>query len=210
MRLRMFSKKNQELKNILYFLIPTITVLFLVISMIVLINSMRLLNDNDIEKDCLLNSEKNISECLKSDTKKILVPNLIDKEYNSLKDLFEGSENFRILISSREYSDDIEKNHIISQTPLEGETIEQGSIVSVVLSLGKKLSTLPNIEGLTLSEASIKLSNESFIPEKMDYNSDTVDYGLVIGYKDYDVGKSLETGSRIKIIVSKGKEAKSS
>ena len=95
---------------------------------------------------------------------------------------------------------------IISQTPSQGEKLSKGSIISVDLSLGKKSRILPEIVGLNLAEASEKVASEGFIPENIDSFDENVEAGLVIGYKDHMVGETLDAGSKVSIIVSKGKQ----
>ncbi|MBU8877779.1 Stk1 family PASTA domain-containing Ser/Thr kinase [Bacillus sp. FJAT-29790] len=61
------------------------------------------------------------------------------KEYN-VKGLQEYEESTGLVIdmSMEDYSDDIPKEHVISQNPLPGAVLSRGNIVKVVLSKGKK------------------------------------------------------------------------
>ena len=58
----------------------------------------------------------------------------------------------KILVKS-EYSDTVEKDHVISQSPAAGMEVSDGDAISIVLSKGTKQSQVPSIIGFTLTEA---------------------------------------------------------
>ena len=48
---------------------------------------------------------------------------------------------------------------VISQSPLAGEEVKQGREIWVLVSKGQDLATIPDVEGMTLKEASIEFQN---------------------------------------------------
>ena len=81
----------------------------------------------------------------------------------------------------------------------------KGSIIAVVVSKGPSVRELPAIKNLSLSDASVAVTEAGFIPRKSEEAfSDEVPAGSVIGYKRYEEGDMMEYGTIIEIVVSKG------
>jgi len=59
-------------------------------------------------------------------------------------------------VAGSDYSDTVKEGGILSQTPIAGEFLDDGAVVSVVLSLGEE-PLMPNLEGLSESVARTKL-----------------------------------------------------
>lgn len=134
---------------------------------------------------------------------KIAVPNLVGQNYKMLQT--QSHPDYQVLISSEEFNDNINEGLIISQTPSFTEQMEKGSTILVTVSKGSKIRTLPSIIGLSISDASQKVTSAGLIPiQKQEYN-DTVLPGVVIGYDGHNPGDSIEYGSEVGVIVSKGK-----
>lgn len=134
---------------------------------------------------------------------KIAVPNLVGKNYKTIQS--QPHSDYQVLISSEEFNDNVNEGLIISQTPSSSEQMEKGSAILVTISKGSKIRTLPAITGLPISDASQKVTSSGLIPtQKQEYN-DTVLPGVVIGYSEHNSGDSMEYGSEVSIIVSKGK-----
>ena len=148
--------------------------------------------------------ETNEEESVK--TEKISVPNLVGKNFKKLQEeVSSGSTQYNIvMLPNEEFNDNVGEGCIISQNPSYGEEMTSGGTIAVTVSKGSKERTLPNIQGQTVSEASLALSELSFVPVEIRENSTTVAEGLVIGYKDHKPGDVMEYGSQISILVSKG------
>lgn len=136
----------------------------------------------------------------------IEVADLIGENFENLQKELSNSGDYTILKSSDDFSDTIKNGCIMEQTPKSGEFIEKGTAIIVTVSKGPKMRTLPSISGLTLSEASLKLSSEGFSPEQINEYSDTIPAGYVIGYKSQNAGDQLEYGSTVTIAVSQGNQ----
>ena len=198
--IRSSNKDNRKLTNFL-----GISVAFIVsfIALIVLWNAYS--NYSYLGADEV--KESSISN-LRSDDgmeEKINVPDLTNINFNDAKSLGETTGNYKLLLSERIFNDDVKEGCIISQTPKSGENISKGSNIIVSISKGPKMQKLPQIEGLTLPEASFALSKAGLLPVKVEEYSDTILEGRVIGYSGHSVGDLLEHGEEVTIIVSKGK-----
>mgnify|MGYP005773989565 CR=1 FL=1 len=139
-----------------------------------------------------------------SESARIIVPDIVGKNYQDVNSQAQSIGDYQILIMSEEFNDTVEQGCIITQTPKPGDKIDKGSAIVVTVSKGLKERQLPQIAGLSLSDASVKLSQAGFIPIQTQSYSDTIKEGNVIGYYDRKPFDKLEYGSEVKIVVSKG------
>ena len=149
-------------------------------------------------------SQPSTSSLLPSQTK-VQVPDLVGKDYKTIKS--KPSSEYQVLLSSEEFSESVNEGIIISQVPGASEQMDQGSAILVTVSKGKKMRKLPEITGLTISDASQKVTSAGFVPIQKQEYSDTVPSGAVIGYDGHNAEDMAEYGSEISILVSKGKQA---
>ena len=160
-------------------------------------NNLELNKSNDSDQD---KAVEDISEQQKSE--KIIVPNLIEKNYKKLQQ--DQFLEYRLVLLSEDFSDNISEGCIISQSPSQGEEINKGSTIAVTVSKGSKKRSLPDIKGKTLSEASSLITAEKLIPVSTLEFSAEYEEGIVMGYRDYSVGDKLDYGSTVVIVVSRG------
>lgn len=158
-----------------------------------------------IESD-LASSEYVYTEASENTEGKITVPDLASVSLSKAKEQANATYEYKIVSQSEEYSDDVAEGCIISQNPEAGTSVNKGTSILVVVSKGPKMRQLPEIKGLTLSEASLTLTSAGFEPQLSYQYSDTVEDGIVIGYESNNTGDSLEKGSKVNIVVSKGRE----
>ena len=112
-------------------------------------------------------------------TKKVNIPNLVDKtaevaenEINSLKLKIEKEE----VASST-----VEAGKVISQEPpyKEGEKVEEGSTIKVVVSKGPETIALPRFVGSTIEDVRETAKEIGIILKEENQSSDTVETGYV-------------------------------
>ncbi|WP_195250795.1 Stk1 family PASTA domain-containing Ser/Thr kinase [Romboutsia sp. 1001713B170207_170306_H8] len=103
----------------------------------------------------------------------------------------------------RDYSDTVEVDHVISQSPFSGTEVSKGDTITIVLSQGQKQSEVPSIVGLTLTEAEQILgqNNMKLGNIKREYNS-SYEEGIVIKQNPTS-GSGV---SSVDVVVSKGPE----
>lgn len=85
---------------------------------------------------------------------KFLVPNLVDTDISSAKDILTTNQ-LQLGTTSSAFSDTIDKNSVISQDPEADTTTTQNSKVNLIISKGPeaKYTTVPNLIGLSESDA---------------------------------------------------------
>lgn len=107
-------------------------------------------------------------------------------------------------------SSDYPAGQIISQTPAAGSSVAKNTKVTYIISKGTSTVQVPDMAGDTLGEAQVKL-HEVGLGSTTDYAYDNnVSEGLVI-YSSPAGGSSVEAGSSVKLIISKGvKQSESS
>ena len=96
----------------------------------------------------------------------------------------------------------------MAQDPPAGSKVsqEEDIIISVTVSKGPQMRELPKVEGLTVDQAAADIAKQGLLATAEYTYSDKVAEGRVIGYKSHQVGDTVEYGTNITIIVSKGKE----
>ena len=105
-------------------------------------------------------------------------------------------------------SETVEKGRVISQNPTPNSHVEPGTAVDLVISSGKtssELVTVPNLKGLTASEAEQQLAALGLVGESKQDSSDTVEAGKVCD-QDPAVNSQVEAGSKVTYTVSTGKK----
>ena len=99
----------------------------------------------------------------------------------------------------------------MTQNPPAGSHVTEndksaGITISLTISKGAQMRELPSVEGLTLEKASEDIAAQGLIGEaEYAYNNKYAE-GIVVGYKDKSVGETVEYGTKVIVIVSKGKE----
>lgn len=117
-----------------------------------------------------------------------------------------NSLNMDISIDTEEsYSDDIEKDRVISTNPSEGTTLRSGDSVTLVISSGPEPVKIPKVSGKTLDEAKEILDEAGLSTEVSYENSDTVEVEKVIGTSPKE-GEEVADGTKVTIVISKGKK----
>lgn len=102
-------------------------------------------------------------------------------------------------------SDEIEEGLIASQTPDEGETIEEGDTVTVMLSSGKPTGQVPSLVGRPYDEDSIRalLEASNYQLGSVTYQESDAEEGEIIN-QDPGAGTEAEEGTSVNVVVSKG------
>ncbi len=137
------------------------------------------------------------------------IPNYVGKNIDEVTKLSDSDEKFEVYkVYSDEYSDEFAQGVIISQDPPAGSAINQEDsiIISVTVSKGKQMRELPQINGKSLDQAAQSIAEQDLLATAEYQYSDSVAEDYVIGYKSHQAGDTVEYGTNVTIIVSKGKE----
>lgn len=138
-----------------------------------------------------------------------VVPNYVGMKY---EDVVKAAASDDSVVVYRDYNDAYSDKYadgvVMQQYPPAGSKVEQedGITVSVTVSLGAQMRELPAIQGNKIDEAAQSLADAGLLATAEYQYSDTVAENRVIGYKNHVAGDTLESGSNIIIIVSKGRQ----
>lgn len=138
-------------------------------------------------------------------SKVVVVPHLENIELSKAKEQLEKI-GLKMVVSEQIHNDTFEKGAVISQEPEAGAKIEEGETVYLVISLGQKITEVPNIVGLKLEEAEKILKEENLkfgiIDEKY---SDEVAKDKIITQRP-ESGEIVPFNTPVYVIVSLGVE----
>lgn len=137
------------------------------------------------------------------------IPNYVGKTYEEVAQLAEGDPSITVYKNyTDDYSDEYAEGVIMAQNPPAGSKVlqEDGILISVTVSKGTQMRELPKIEGLDIDKAASDLASKGLLATAEYQYSDTVAEDVVIGYKNHETGDTLEYGTNVTIIVSKGAE----
>ncbi len=142
-----------------------------------------------------------------SEEEPVEVPDMRNQNYQHWEKRTQSGElDFKLKISSRVFDANAAEGIIISQVPEPGETVQPGGTVSVTVSNGSATRTLPDYTGSSFADFQAVLTENGFVPLKEEQRSSDVEQGFVIGYKDHEVGDTLDYGSTVTVLVSAGAE----
>ncbi len=137
------------------------------------------------------------------------IPDFVGKTYKEAQDEAEQTDELTVYLDTAEsFSDKYEEGVIMEQSPKAGQPLTANGdySISVKVSKGSQMRTLPNIDKKSVNSVAKTLSDNSFVVDA-DYQYSThIDKDMVIGYKDLKAGDKLEYGSTVTIIVSKGEK----
>lgn len=109
---------------------------------------------------------------------------------------------------SEQYHDSIPKGNVISYSPGNGSTVQVGSTVNIVVSLGPKpveTVALQDLTGMTQSTAESAIRNAGLSVGTPSFKASTKDAGIVL---DYSPKGNVKPGSAISLVISSGPCAK--
>jgi serine/threonine-protein kinase len=135
----------------------------------------------------------------------IPVPEVEGLTYMQAQELVK-KQGLELNVYHQQYDDEVEKDVIISQDPRKGMKVKKGRQINVVVSLGSELVPVPNVTGISKQDAIIRLSDKglNLVPAEERYD-DKYDKGIIIS-QDPESGDKVESGTNVKVAISKGKQ----
>jgi eukaryotic-like serine/threonine-protein kinase len=133
----------------------------------------------------------------------VKVPNVVGKVFQRAGTLLEraGLEIDRQV--TREYSDDVPDEHVISQDPSGGK-LPEGSSVQLIVSKGHAPVVVPSLDGMTKEQAGAALEEQGLTAAFDEHFSDAIPRGSVLNVAD--AGAELPYGSTVIVTISLGPE----
>lgn len=127
------------------------------------------------------------------------VPNIlqihVDDARAMLSDLKLGFE-----VTKREFNDDVEEGHIISQSFAEGETVERGTKVTAVVSKGVDLVEFPDLGNVKkFRQVKNRLEKAGFKVELVFGASDGTEFTFEVGGEEANPGDEFKRGSKVDV-----------
>ena len=109
------------------------------------------------------------------------MPDISGMSYEDAEETLK-KKNVHVVINGMNYSESIEKNRILSQTPLNGEKIRQEDTVYVIMSGGNQEVMMPDLSGMEYDAAARLLEAQNLILKEdvSEEYSDFVEKGRVI------------------------------
>ena len=133
----------------------------------------------------------------------VTVPDLTERDYEEAAQEMIG--DYIYLARTTEYSDTVPRGQIISQDPAPGTQIHQTETISVVVSDGREMVHVPDIQYKSEDEAISLLEENGLTGERHEEYSDNVAAGTVTR-QETAAGESVEKGSTVVYYVSLGPE----
>ena len=116
-----------------------------------------------------------------------------------------GAAGYKVGGINREFSTSVPPDVVISQTPEPGASVPAGTAVTLVVSKGTELKKVPSVVDQKQADAKKALEDAGFSVRITEEFSDTVAEGIVI-QQSPDGGVSVDAGSQVTIVVSKGRD----
>ena len=139
---------------------------------------------------------------LQGDEKAVKVPDVVG-DSDTTAELKTKDAGLVPLISRGDYSDVIEAGMIVNQLLEAGKSVEKGTTLEMIMSLGSEQIELPDVSGLEKAEAEALLRDAGFTV-KISEETSTIAPGLIIR-QNPEAGFCAK-GSEVEIVVSTGKD----
>lgn len=131
------------------------------------------------------------------------VPDVRDKPAEEARRLLEEAGLQVDPVLREEASSDIERGHIIDQSPSAGAQVSKGTRVNLTVSSGPETRTVPDVTGQNLESARATLESANFVVQVTEIDS-TEPQGRVLEVPQ--AGERLPAGSTVEIVVSRGNQ----
>ena len=132
---------------------------------------------------------------------KVEVPNVVGKSESEAEKMLQDA-GLKVTHTT-ENSDTVASGNVISSDPVAGTEVDEGTSVTIVVSIGKKQAKVPDIRNMSKADAEAALAAEGLTGSASEDYSDTVSAGNVISQSP-EGGTSVEAGSTVNYVVSLG------
>lgn len=137
-----------------------------------------------------------------SEQNDVPVPNVVGKLEKDASSTLSAA-GFKVS-KTYKYDDSVDAGKVVSQSP-RGGNAQEGSTVTIVISQGKKSSTVPSVQGKSKKDAQAALQKAGLKVAVKEEYSDSVKAGQVIS-QSVASGKIVPADTTVTITVSKGPE----
>jgi serine/threonine-protein kinase len=158
------------------------------------------------KKGDMIPEDSSVKIIVSSGKEEVAVPNVVGYEMSQAETLLKEAE--LQVTHGYEYSDEVEKDHIIRQEPDSTQMVAKNTKITIIVSNGPetKDAVVPDLRGKTQSEALAALQNENLnLGNVTEEYSSTYPEGQVIS-QSTSSGSKVQEGSSVDITISKGAE----
>jgi eukaryotic-like serine/threonine-protein kinase len=131
---------------------------------------------------------------------RVFVPTVLDRDQTQAEAILEEAG---LEIAVKEEPSDKAKGIVLEQFPLAGDEVDEGSTVTITVSLGPAVVLVPDVTGQPAKQARNTLEDKGFRVREDQRPSSTVRAGLAIDTEP-TAGTELERGSRMTLVISSG------
>lgn len=159
--------------------------------------------EQDVAKGKEVNKGSTISVIVcgtSKDESKVKVPGVVGQAEDAATSTLSGS-NLKYQ-KQYEYNDSVPAGQVISQSPVEGSSVDKNSSVTIVISQGAQLISVQNVISANYDSAKAALEAQGLVVARVDKENDAA-AGTVID-QDVAAGKSVSKGTTVTLTVSSG------
>jgi serine/threonine-protein kinase len=91
----------------------------------------------------------------------VTVPNVVGKPLNAAREML-TSQNLRVSVSEA-YNDKVPAGNVISQQPEAGSVVKEQRMITIIVSKGGEITTVPDLRGLSRRDAELQIKNSGLI-----------------------------------------------
>ncbi len=169
---------------------------------------------NEIEKGYVIRTEPMANQPLEDNAvitvyvskgaEQVTVPDLRKSSLSNAQTVLKDMK-LNVVITY-EYSNDIDKDCVISQYPAGNTEVDVGSVVNLTVSKGKEMIKVPTVAGSSVENAKQRLTDAGFVVNVVYTETSSYSEGTVIS-SDPKEGTELPSGSTVTLTVAKAPDA---
>ncbi|MGH2652135.1 MAG: PASTA domain-containing protein, partial [Actinomycetota bacterium] len=126
----------------------------------------------------------------------VQVPDVVGRAVGDAGDLLRAADlDVRVEF---DFSGDVERDHVISQTPVAGEKVETGTLVTIVVSKGPREFPMPDVIGMTRDAAVVRLEEMGLDVRLVQLPGSS---GNEVVGQEPDPGTTVEQGQQVTIYI---------
>ena len=140
-------------------------------------------------------------------TPEVLMPNLVNQKIEEITPQIQSIQQGANIKTIEVYSDTVPVGNIVSQLPEAGSLLNpsQPLVVTLEVSKGEELMTVPNVKGKSLTTAKSKLKKSGLKLKTKSKYSSSYSKGKVIS-QNKKASSKVKKNTTIQLVVSKGPE----
>lgn len=173
------------------------------------------MHSTDVEKDCIISQRpeanqkvkkgREIEVVLSLGAEKVTVPKVVGKTLEDASYLLKN-EGLALGEVTKVSDPDVPEGFIVSQTPDEGQEVNIGTKVDVVVSAGSQIRqvTMPNLVGMYLSDARNALEGQGLAVGSVEREPSDKYFPGQVTAQGVPPGQQVEQGYQVSLKVSKG------